>query len=325
MSTLRIAVIGAGLAGVSAANALYQAGHQVFLFDKSRGCGGRLSTKRTPLGAMDLGAQYFTARDTQFRHVLQHWLDNGWVAEWTPRLYRFDESGLQESADNQQRFVGVPGMSALVRQLLGDIPFAPQTRITRLNQIDADQWMLEDDAGNRHGPFDRVIVAVPPSQAAALLDSAPTLQQTVTHIGMTPTWTLTVAFDPALPTPVDACFIRKGPLDWVSRDTSKPGRHGADSWVLHSTPDWAAEHLEASTESVTAHLLEALSEVLGVALPEPAFTHAHRWLFARPAQDRNWGALAAPELGLYVCGDWCLDGRVENAWLSGQQTARTLV
>lgn len=325
MSSLRIAVIGAGLAGVSAATALCQADHQVFLFDKSRGCGGRLSTRRTPLGAMDLGAQYFTARDIRFRQALQHWLDSGWVAEWTPRLYRFDESGLQESVDDQQRFVGVPGMSGLVRQLLGDIPFSPQTHIASLHQTEDDQWLLEDDTGARHGPFDRVILAVPAPQAAALLNPAPSLQHTVTQVAMTPTWTLTAAFDSALPTSVDACFIRKGPLDWLSRDSSKPGRHGADTWVVHSSPDWAADHLEASTESVTARLLEALSEVLGVALPEPGFTHAHRWLFARPAQARNWGALAAPELGLYVCGDWCLDGRVENAWLSGQQTAHTLI
>ncbi|QJD60319.1 NAD(P)-binding protein [Pseudomonas sp. gcc21] len=325
MSSLRIAVIGAGLAGVSAASALREADHQVFLFDKSRGCGGRLSTKRTAVGGLDLGAQYFTARDTRFRHALQHWLDSGWVAEWTPRLYCCDATGLHESPDDQQRFVGLPGMSALPRQLLGDAVLTSQTRIAQLHRIDAEQWMLADDTGATYGPFDRVVVAVPAPQAIALLEPAPTLQQTLAQISMSPTWTLAVAFEQPLTTPVDACFVRGGPLDWISRNSSKPGRHGNDSWVAHSTPAWAADHLEASPESVAAHLLDALSDVLGIALAEPAFTYAHRWLLARPDETRNWGALAAPELGLYVCGDWCLDGRVENAWLSGQQTARTLV
>ena len=325
MSSLRIAVIGAGLAGVSAASALREAGHQIFLFDEDEYCGGRLSTKRTPVGEVDLGAQYFTARDSRFRHALQHWLDNGWVAEWAPKLYRYDDAGLHESGDKQQRFVGLAGMSALPRQLMADVTFRAQTRITRLHQAEAEQWTLEDDAGATHGLFDRVVVAVPAPQAIPLLEPAPTLQHTVALISMAPTWTLAIAFDQPLPTPVEACFVRRGPLDWISRNSSKPGRQGSDSWVAHSTSAWSADNLDAPAELVAARMSDALSEVLGISLPEPAFVHAHRWLFARPVEERSWGALAAPELGLYVCGDWCLDGRVENAWLSGQQTARTLV
>ena len=36
-------------------------------------------------------------------------------------------------------------------------------------------------------------------------------------------------------------------------------------------------------------------------------------------------ALADTDLGLYACGDWCLSGRVEGAWLSGQEAARRLL
>jgi len=35
--------------------------------------------------------------------------------------------------------------------------------------------------------------------------------------------------------------------------------------------------------------------------------------------------LADAGLGLYACGDWCLSGRVEGAWLSGQEAARRLL
>jgi predicted NAD/FAD-dependent oxidoreductase len=59
------AIIGAGMAGLACADALKEAGHNVALFDKGRGPGGRMSTRRmeTPLGevAFDHGAQYFTA------------------------------------------------------------------------------------------------------------------------------------------------------------------------------------------------------------------------------------------------------------------------
>ena len=60
-----IAVIGAGLAGLSCAQALLQAGHTVHVFDKSRGPSGRMSTRRAEDDngpwQCDHGAQYFTA------------------------------------------------------------------------------------------------------------------------------------------------------------------------------------------------------------------------------------------------------------------------
>ena len=69
--TLPVAIIGAGLAGLSCAQALVQAGYQVHVFDKSRGPSGRMSTRRAEDHAgpwqCDRGAQYFTARDATFR------------------------------------------------------------------------------------------------------------------------------------------------------------------------------------------------------------------------------------------------------------------
>ncbi len=76
--TVPIAIIGTGIAGLSAARALKDAGHVVQLFDKSRGSGGRMSSKRSDAGALDMGAQYFTARDRRFVNEVQRWQSNGW-------------------------------------------------------------------------------------------------------------------------------------------------------------------------------------------------------------------------------------------------------
>ncbi len=64
--TAPIAIVGAGIAGLAAAQTLIRAGQQVQIFDKSRGSGGRMASKRSEAGALDLGAQYFTARDRRF-------------------------------------------------------------------------------------------------------------------------------------------------------------------------------------------------------------------------------------------------------------------
>ena len=68
-----------------------------------------------------------------------------------------------------------------------------------------------------------------------------------------------------------------------------------------------------------------LGEALQTPLPPAQLLQAHRWLYARPAEDCDWGALAAPDLGLYACGDWCLAGRLEGAWLSGRHAAQAVL
>ncbi|NWE73728.1 FAD-dependent oxidoreductase, partial [Pseudomonas gingeri] len=159
-----------------------------------------------------------------------------------------------------------------------------------------------------------------------LLAAAPKLAGAAAGVQMEPTWAVALAFETALDTPMEGCFVQDSPLDWLARNRSKPGRDDKlDTWVLHATSSWSKQHLDLSREAVIEHLHGAFAELLHITMPAPTFTLAHRWLYARPAGAREWGALADADLGLYVCGDWCLSGRVEGAWLSGQEAARRLL
>ncbi len=320
-----IAIIGTGIAGLSAAQALHAAGHDVELFDKSRGSGGRMASKRSDAGSLDLGAQYFTARDRRFVEVVQQWQNRGWAETWAPELYNSQAGQLSPSPDEQVRWVGAPRMSAISRALLGALPVHFSCRITEVFR-GGSHWSLQDADGNSHGPFSHVIVATPAPQASALLACAPKLAGVAASVVMEPTWAVALAFDTPLDTRVEGCFIQDSPLDWVARNRSKPGRDNhTDTWVLHASSAWSRQHLDLAKETVIEHLHGAFAELIGCAVPAPSFTLAHRWLYARPAQAHQWGALADADLGLYACGDWCLSGRVEGAWLSGQDAARRLL
>ncbi|MDG9929826.1 MULTISPECIES: FAD-dependent oxidoreductase [unclassified Pseudomonas] len=320
-----IAIIGTGLAGLSAAQALHAAGLEVELFDKSRGSGGRMASKRSDAGSLDLGAQYFTARDRRFVEVVQQWQARGWVAEWDPQLYHYNQNGLLPSPDEQVRWVGTPRMSAISRALLGALPVHFSCRITEVFRGE-QHWSLQDAEGNGHGPYSAVLVATPAPQATNLLAAAPKLAGAAASVIMEPTWAVALGFATPLETRVEACFVQGGALDWLARNRSKPGRDGSfDTWVLHATSAWSRQHLDLPKDAVIERLHGAFAELIGCALPAPAFALAHRWLYARPAGAHEWGALADADLGLYVCGDWCLSGRVEGAWLSGQEAARRLL
>jgi predicted NAD/FAD-dependent oxidoreductase len=323
--TAPIAIIGTGIAGLSAAQALHAAGHEIQLFDKSRGSGGRMASKRSDVGALDLGAQYFTARDRRFVDAVQQWQARGWVAEWTPNLYNSRNGQLSASPDEQVRWVGSPRMSAITRALLGALPVHFSCRITEVFR-GTQHWHLQDAEGHGHGPFSHVVIATPPAQASALLAAAPKLAGAASSVVMEPTWAVALAFANPLDTKVDGCFVQDSPLDWLTRNRSKPGRDGSpDTWVLHASSSWSKQHLDMPKEAVIEHLHGTFAELIDCTMPEPIFSLAHRWLYARPASAHQWGSLADAHVGLYACGDWCLSGRVEGAWLSGQDAARKLL
>ena len=323
--TVPIAIIGTGIAGLSAAHALQTAGHTVHLFDKSRGSGGRMSSKRSEAGNLDMGAQYFTARDRRFVEEVQRWQAKGWASEWEPHLYNHKHGQLTPSPDEQTRWVGSPRMSAITRGLLGKSHVTFSCRITDLIKGEA-HWHLQDADGQDHGPFSHVIIATPAPQVTALLAVAPKLASMVASVKMDPTWALALAFETPLATKMDGCFVQDSPLDWLARNSSKPGHDNQpDTWVLHATSAWSRQNLDLPKEAVIEQLHGAFAELMHFPTPAPIFTLAHRWLYARPATAHEWGALADSDLGLYACGDWCLSGRVEGAWLSGQDAARKLL
>jgi hypothetical protein len=323
--TVPIAIIGTGIAGLSAARALQDAGHTVQLFDKSRGSGGRMSSKHSDAGSLDMGAQYFTARDRRFVNEVQRWQSNGWAEQWKPQLYNFKSGQLSPSPDEQIRWVGTPRMSAITRALLDDLPVEFGCRITEVFQ-GKQHWNLLDADGDNHGPFSHVVIATPAPQATALLAAAPKLASAAAGVKMDPTWAIALAFDTPLDTPMEGCFVQDSPLDWLARNRSKPGRDTTlDTWVLHATSAWSKAHLDLPKEAVIEHLHGAFAELLHSSMPAPSFSLAHRWLYARPSSSHEFGVLADADLGLYVCGDWCLSGRVEGAWLSGQEAARRLI
>ena len=112
-----IVVVGAGLSGLVAAHQLQTKGFRVTVVDKARGPGGRMSTRREAVSLFDHGAQYFTARSASFCQSVHEWQKQGLVASWNGKLAVIDEHGLREAGQDTERFIGIPGMSAVCRGL----------------------------------------------------------------------------------------------------------------------------------------------------------------------------------------------------------------
>lgn len=330
---LRIAVIGAGVAGLAAARTLADQQHQVVVFEKSRGRGGRAATRRIPQAAggavaADHGAQYFTARDPRFARRVESWARRGVVAPWRGRLGAWSGGEITLAGAGDPRWVGVPGMSALGRMLAEGLELRLSTRVAPPVH-DGAGWLLSaapegEDPGAHLGRFDHVLVSAPAPQAVDLLAAVPDLAAQAAAVAMAPCWTVLLGLAAPVDLPWDGLFVNDGALGWIARDASKPGRAG-EVWVLHAAPDWSQAHLEADPEAVAAALCEALAQLTGASLPPVVWQQAHRWRYARAEQPLGIGCLWDGARGIGACGDWCADGRVEGAWLSGEALAGRLL
>ena len=332
-----IAVIGAGMAGLSCATALQQAGLQVSVFDKSRGPSGRMSTRRGDGWQCDHGAQYFTARDAHFRAEVALWERAGAAALWSPVMRLSGDDGARSisGARATERFVGTPRMTAPAALLAAQLTLHTETAITGLRR-DASGWRLQaaragQPAGQLEGQleeqfdarYDAVVLAVPAPQAVPLLQAlAPELAALAAGAVMHACWSMMLRFETPLAIGFDAAFVHQGPLRWVARDSSKPGRDGGETWLLHASAAWSDAHTAFDADSVAAQLLPAFA-ALGGALPHS--WSAHRWLYASTepalAETCVWDA----GQGVGLCGDWLNGGTVEAAWLSGRALAQRIV
>ena len=316
----RVAIVGAGLAGLAAARTLQDHGLEVTVFDKSRGVGGRLATRRAAGLTFDHGAQYFTVRDDGFRRLVTSWCERGLVEPWDCRIGVVEDGRLREAGPERERFVAVPGMNALAKHLAADLDVVRDTGIAGLER-EGQRWALRDLAGGRVDAFDRVIVATPAPQAVALLTGASeALAAVAGRVSYAPAWAVMLV--PCVPLTVahDAIRFGDGPLAWAARDGAKPGRRG-EAWVLHATPGWSRSNTDAPKPEVIAALVAAFFAGLGVDAVALVHADAHRWLYARVEDPLGVGALWDPDTGIGACGDWCADARVEDAFLSGQALA----
>ncbi len=326
-----IAVVGAGLAGLSCAQALLQAGHTVHVFDKARGPSGRMSTRRAEDDngpwQCDHGAQYFTARDPAFRAEVARWQQAGVAALWDARLASFDGTAWSNPATPLERFVGTPRMTtpaAWLVQHLGEPALAQwQTTVQRLDHSEGG-WTITSAEHGPHSPrYSAVLLAVPAPQAVPLLAPvSPAGAALAASARMRGSWAVMLRYASPVALPWEGAFINTGPLRWVARDSSKPGRTGQETWLLQASAEWSEAHIEDSADAVTAALLAAFAALGG---PAPVAATAHRWRYAdtEPAltQGSWWGA----QMRLGLCGDWLHGGKVEGAWLSGRALAQQVL
>jgi len=308
-------IIGAGMAGLTAARELARIGWTVTVLDKGRGVGGRMATRRIEQARADHGAQYFSAKTPEFQAYVQQFLTNGIVSEWS----------LPDT--DHPRYVGRDGMSAVAKQLALDLDIRTGERAIKIETTNTGCRVLTDTGGCYEA--DSLLVTIPVPQAQTLFNDSDFVlsepeQAALAAVAYKPCLAVIVALNQPswIPAPGILRF-EEGPIAWVADNQQKGISPNQPSVTIHASHAFSQAHLDDDLNAVGQGLIDQLTELLPA--DAVATYQVHRWRYSQADQRHNEPFLRinAP-IPLLIGGDGFGMGNVEGAFLSGYQMAHWL-
>lgn len=319
-TTTDILIIGAGLAGLSAANDLQQAGHQVLVVDKGRGLGGRLAGRRIGDATFDHGAQFMTAREPRFKAAVADWIAAGVAEQWY--------SSYPGQPNGHPRYRGVPTMTAVAKHLAIGLDIMRATRVVTVSRQQTG-WLAELDNGNRVSA-DKLLITSPVPQTLELLkginipaDKYARLE----HIEYKSCIAVMAILDG--PTAIEApgaIALEEGPIAWIS-DNLQKGVSTVPAVTIHGSGEFSAEHIDHDRTQIGQQLIDAAAQYLGSA--QVTEYQVHGWRYSKPSiVDPDPCLLLSHGTDLpplAVAGDAFAGPRFEGAVQSGWAAAKMLM
>lgn len=329
---LDVVIVGAGIAGLTAAKELSRHGCRVAVYEKSRGTGGRMSSKRVALDdsqfmSFDLGCASFSASSEEFKQQISQWHNDGVISPWWK-----DSSG-------NTHYVGIPRSSSITRHLSKNVACYFKTKIGSLT-FDNDVWnVVSDESDEIIARAKQVVLATPPDQAYDLLHRSSLrdceLTQSLGHVLMNPQWVMGVEVDQL---PINFPEVAQPQNDIIlsiSHESIKPHRDTLDKHVLQvqATVAWTQQHLEVNKTEVSEILQNELSlyfsDIFGCDI-NIKHSYLHRWLYSQTQKGTykvNSNLYLSDESGIALIGDY-IDPHtsgVESSWMSGYQLSKHLI
>jgi predicted NAD/FAD-dependent oxidoreductase len=312
-----VLVIGAGVAGLTAAAELQRAGCRVLVLDKGRGVGGRLASRRIGGAVFDHGAQFITARTSPFAALVEDCRRAGAVEEW----YR----GVVDGSDAHVRWRGHPAMTSVAKHLAHGIDMVLDTRVVALT-ASRHHWRAESGTGSVWSAG-AVVLTPPVPQSLAILKAGAVALQPETRARLEAIEyerclaVMAVLAGPSRLEPPGGLAPDDGPIAWIA-DSQLKGISAEPAVTIHATHAFSLEHWERDRQDSGRRLLDAASGWLGA---DVRTFQVHGWLYSKPLQvDEHRCAMVGQGPPLVLAGDAFAGPRVEGAALSGWAAAKAV-
>ncbi len=347
MESVDVAVIGAGLAGLTCAQQLRQAGYQVIVLEKSRGLGGRAATRRLLDTCADHGLRYLDEQGNRSQEFIDRLLSAGVITRWTEVAHTLSTSGqIRADAAPSPRYIAPAGMSAIAKELAIDLDVRRNQRVgsifpTRQGwkfTIEADQTIAAPVVARS------LVVAIPAPQALALLEpiadseafvdfeeleELKEMQLKLRSVQFDPCITAIAVYPAARLADLQAVVwkaltLERDPiLKWIGLDSSKRPNATQPVLVLHSTAAFAGQVFDApDLRAIGQQMLDRAAQRLMPWFNAAELLQVHRWRYAFVRQFLTESCLISRvPLPIVCCGEWCGGQQVETALASGAAAA----
>lgn len=315
-------LIGAGMAGLTAARELAKQGHTVTVLDKGRGVGGRMATRRIDRSRIDHGAQYFTAKSPLFQSFTEELLTEG-VAGIAP---------IANQGDAPLHYIGYNGMSAIAKYMAQSLHVITGERVIKIEKRTGSSnngWRVVSETGTTY-EADNLLITIPAPQALTLLQDSNIGADEVNMVALE-----SIQYSPCITVMVvlsQQSLINKAE-QWMQFDCG-PIATIADNYLKGITPEQPSITIQAGAEFSQTHFDDDLMAV-GHALINlvPQFIPAadiltyqvHRWRYSMADVRYPEPFLAAnTPAPLLFGGDGFGSGNIEGAFLSGLAMAKSV-
>lgn len=316
-----VAVIGAGMSGLVCAQQLHQAGYQVVVVEKSRGLGGRVTTRRLQDTCADRGLSYILPNGELTKSFVELLHSQNMLRVWTDTVYELTAENQLTAVKGLPLYIAPNGMSAIARFLGKNLEVQLDRRVVGLS-LHNNNWHLQFEASSTEVIAKAVVVAIPAPQALTLLEpfASPLILDSLRSVEFASCISVIAGYPAAMPLPSWQALtvIDDDTLAWIGLDSSKRPGMRSPVFVFHISAKFAQTYINAEDlQLIGQKLLDRAAKLLpGLATPD--WLQVDLWRYAFPTIPLADNCLSADTFPpLVCCGDWCGGLRLESAMRSG--------
>jgi predicted NAD/FAD-dependent oxidoreductase len=317
---MRVGIVGAGISGLAAARDLQQRGAKVVVFEKSRGPGGRCSTRRANGFIWDTGATSIAPRGKAIERVILDELATDELIQVEKPIY-LHRNLIPNAGDPSRtvpRYTYRNGMNTLPKLLSTGIEIRTEVEIERISRA-GEGYRI----GGTH--FDAVVLTAPIPQTAALLwtldESRP-----IASARYRSNLCIALGYDTPLPeTPYFAILdpSQVHPMTWMSIESVKAPER-APAVVVQMSRQYSFDHYADSPNELIVDISRYVEALFGSTYRVPAAADVMKWKYAQPDTTADFDTVNPPGSRLVIAGDGVSAGRLEEAFDSGLRASQLL-
>ena len=315
-----IGIVGSGIAGLMCGRILMDAGHSVFLVDKGRRAGGRMSTRNKGPWQWDHGAQYFTVRDQRFAFYIKALKKKGVVSEW------FDLLPGEALEKKEARYIGVNGINVIPKHLSSGLEIHQSLNVEKLH-FNNSTWQLMMESGEVFS-CQELVLTPPLPQVVNLLEGSNLLNQItgsekLASVDYEKGLSLMLVLEKNSQIPMPGCLKLENELaSWIADNSVKDGFSDEYCITVHANPEYADTSWKEENSVVADAMIQSIQPLLGSKVID---WHIHRWLYAFVKNPLKSEFYREANMRLTIAGDAFISSRVESAALSGISAAEVLI